>query len=319
MKSCRILLVGEPMCLFRSNCADAPLHCADNYSTGIAGAELNVAIGLTRLGHQAAYVTKVGNDPFGSMIIHQLEQMHISTHDISRSDTHRTGLVFKEKVTSGDPEIYYMRAGSAASTLSPADIDAIDLDGYDAIHMTGILPALSDNTRAAALRLKERALQQGILVSFDPNLRPQLWPGREAMRDFIHAFAAGCDLFFPGVAEAQSLTGLTDHQEILDYYCGLGSKTVIMKIGSKGALYQNAHERGQVPGYRVEVLDTVGAGDGFAAGTLSGLLEGLSLPEAIRRGNACGARQITVLGDNEGLPTREQLEDFFRTHEEVTV
>ena len=92
-----------------------------------------------------------------------------------------------------------------------------------------------------------------------------------------------------------------------------------MKIGSKGALYQNAHERGQVPGYRVEVLDTVGAGDGFAAGTLSGLLEGLSLPEAIRRGNACGARQITVLGDNEGLPTREQLEDFFRTHEEVTV
>lgn len=156
-----------------------------------------------------------------------------------------------------------------------------------------------------------------MLVSFDPNLRPQLWPSTEAMREFMHAFAAGCDLFFPGIGEAQLLTGLSDPAAILDFYCKLGAKTVILKDGSKGAHYQNAQERGTVAGFQVEVIDTVGAGDGFAAGTLSGLLEKLPLPEAIRRGNAIGARQITVPGDNEGLPTREQLQQFFNQHQEA--
>ena len=317
MEYSKILLVGEPMCLFRSNEEGVPLFQVSQYSTGIAGAELNVAIGLTRLGHQATYVTKVGNDPFGHMIASQLEKTGISTRFFSFSDTHRTGLVFKEKVSCGDPEIFYIRAGSAASTLSPADIKSIDFSDYSAIHMTGILPALSESCRQTAFRLKEKAQQAGLLVSFDPNLRPQLWPSTEAMREFMHAFAAGCDLFFPGIGEAQLLTGLSDPTAILDFYCKLGAKTVILKDGSKGAHYQNAQERGTVAGFQVEVIDTVGAGDGFAAGTLSGLLEKLPLPEAIRRGNAIGARQITVPGDNEGLPTREQLQQFFNQHQEA--
>lgn len=314
MKGSQILLAGEPMCLFRSMQEGVPLAAVQQFHTGVAGAELNVAIGLTRLGHTATYLSKVGRDPFGRGILDAIARMGISTDCITFSDTHRTGLVFKEQNAAADPEIFYIRAGSAASTISPADIDAIDLTGFQAVHLTGILPALSDSCRAAAFRLKERAQQAGLLVSFDPNLRPQLWGDLDRMRAFMHQFAEGCDLFFPGIAEAELLTGLTDPQEMLRFYHALGTKTVLLKNGGKGAFYKRGAEEGAIKGFSVPVADTVGAGDGFAAGVLSALLEGLSLPEAIRRGNALGARQVTVLGDNEGLPTREELEEFYRQH-----
>ncbi|MBR1829844.1 MAG: sugar kinase [Atopobiaceae bacterium] len=310
-----ILLVGEPMGLFIAK-SEGAFEDVDEYSVAIAGAEFNVAVGLTRLGHAASYLTKLGPDPFGKRIVKFMQRERISTDDILYDDTLRTGFMLKGSTSEGDPAIYYFRAGSAASTLSPADVAGLDFSKFSAIHMTGITPALSDNTRELCRFLAKKAHEEGIFLSFDPNLRPQLWLSQEVMASYINEFAAQCDLFLPGIAEGKILAGLSDPAAIAEHYRALGAGTVVVKVGGDGAYFDSGDEKGMVPGFHVShIVDTVGAGDGFAAGVLSARMEGLSWYDSVRRGNAIGAIQIMSVGDNDGLPTREELAQFMLTDE----
>lgn len=305
-----ILLVGEPMGLFIAQSPGA-LETVDGYSCAVAGAEFNVAVGMSRLEHEVAYLTKLGDDPFGRRIVNIMGENHIDTGMIMWSRERSTGFMLKSMVEQGDPEIFYFRKNSAASTLCPADVEQLDLHAYSTLHMTGILPALTDSTRATTRLLFQRARQAGMLISFDPNLRPQLWPDQQTMIDFMNEMAGRCDIFLPGIAEARLLTGLDSPAEIAGFYSNLGAKIVIIKLGAEGAYVTGEGARYTVPGFPVEkVVDTVGAGDGFAAGVLSGLMEKLSLREAVLRGNAIGAIQVMSRGDNDGLPTRAHLDAF---------
>ena len=310
-----VLLAGEPMALFIAQ-SEGPLECVDGYTAAIAGAEYNVAVGLRRLEHTAGYLTKLGDDPFGRRIVRGMRENGIGTELTALCAGRPTGFMLKSKVHAGDPEIFYFRKGSAASTLCAADVEKLDISHYGVLHMTGILPALSDSCRTAALALADRARDEGMFFSFDPNLRPQLWPDRETMTRFVNDLAARADLFLPGIAEGQTLAGARTCEEIAAFYLGLGAKTVVVKNGSAGAYACTPEKSFWAQGFPVrQVVDTVGAGDGFAVGVLSGLLEGLPLCEAVRRGNAVGAIQVMSVGDNDGLPTRAQLAAFMEKGE----
>lgn len=305
-----ILLVGEPMGLLIAK-EEGAFEDVDEYSVATCGAEFNVAIGLTRLGHKASYLTKLGPDPFGKRIVNQMRSEGIATDDILYDDTLRTGFMLKGSTSVGDPAIYYFRAGSAASTLCPDDLAGLDFTKFSMIHMTGITPALSESTRAVCRFLAAKAHELGIFLSFDPNLRPQLWPSREVMAEWLNEFATQCDLFLPGVAEGEQLAGISDPVQIAAHYRAQGAKTVVVKVGGDGAYFDSDEGSGLVPGFPVShVVDTVGAGDGFAAGVLSARAEGLSWYDSVRRGNAIGAIQVMSVGDNDGLPTREELAAF---------
>ena len=305
----KIILVGEPMALFMAE-ETGPLHKARRFTSAIAGAEYNVAVGLARLGHQPLFCTRLGDDPFGDKIAAGLAKNGISTALVRRGKGERTGFMLKSFVTQGDPEIAYYREGSAASRITPEDVDQLNLSGVGWLHMTGIFPAISPSALAAARRLLQRAKEAGMAVSFDPNLRPQLWESRESMVQTLNELAAGADLVLPGQREGLLLTGREDPAEIAAFYHGLGVRRVIVKTGALGAYYSQAGgEAGTSPGFPVrEVVDTVGAGDGFAAGAVSALAEGLGLAQAAARGNVIGALQVSRQGDNDGLPTREELE-----------
>lgn len=310
MQSKRILLAGEPMALFLAQ-TPGPLEAADSYRCAIAGAEYNVAVGLARLGHRVDYLTVLGRDPFGRRIARALQAEGIGCGLLRWSDDRRTGFMLKGLAEQGDPDIFYYRAGSAASTLCPADVERLELSAYDHIHLTGITPALSPSCREAVLLLARRAREAGISLSFDPNLRPQLWPDADIMRNTIHTLAALCDIFLPGAGESRTLCGAGDAAAAAAYYCAAGTPCVIVKAGPGGACWQAGADGGFVPGFAVpRVVDTVGAGDGFAAGVISARLEGLDWPACVARGNAIGAIQVMNRGDNEGLPTRPELEDF---------
>lgn len=305
-----VMLIGEPMGLFIAQ-NEGPLEEVSGYSMAVAGAEFNVAVGLARLGHHVTYLTKLGNDPFGKRIVRVLNENHIGSEFVSYSSERATGFMLKSMVQQGDPEIFYFRKNSAASTLSKADVDRIDFSSYRYLHMTGILPALTASTREASFYLIETARKHNLSICFDPNLRPQLWESKEAMIETINQLAALSDYVFPGENEGEILTGSKDPEKISDFYLGLGAKAVITKLGGNGAFVADANERTLVPGFPVtKIVDTVGAGDGFAAGTISALLEGRSLQDAVRRGNAVGAIQVMSRGDNDGLPSREALAQF---------
>ena len=306
----RTLFIGEPMGLFIAQ-NEGHLDEVNSYSMALAGAEFNVAIGMQRLNHEVGYLTKLGNDPFGKRIIKTMNENGISTELISFTDDRTTGFMLKSMVKKGDPEIFYFRKNSAASTLCGKDVENLDLSLYDTIHMTGILPALTDSTREATAVLYQKARQNNMLFSFDPNLRPQLWGDTDKMVNFMNDMAGKCDIFLPGINEATLLTGESDPEKIADIYLNKGAKIVIIKLGGQGAYYATHDEGGYVDGFPVsQVVDTVGAGDGFAAGVLTALKEQLPLKEAVRRGNAVGAIQVMSRGDNDGLPTVKELRDF---------
>lgn len=302
-----IITVGEPMALFVADTV-GPLEDVEHFTKFLAGAEVNVAIGLARLGHKVTYITKLGQDPLGSYIQKFLTSQSIDTSYVKFDAYNPTGFQMKEKVLSGDPDVVSFRRGSAASRLSLDDLAGIDWNGVQHVHLTGIPLALSADFRAAVFGLTAIVRAHKIRLSCDPNLRPKLWPSQAEMIRVINDLARQCDIVMPGIQEGQLLTGQDTPDEIADFYLEQGVETVLVKLGAQGAYVKTSAGGYEVPGFFVErVVDTVGAGDGFAVGIISALLEGRSLFEAIRRGNAIGSLQVMTPGDNDGLPNREDL------------
>lgn len=314
-----LLLAGEPMGLLIAQ-SEGSLDSVAGFTLAVAGAEFNVATGAARLGHFVSYLTKLGNDPFGTRITNTLTANKIDSSNVLTSDTNTTGFMLKSKVSKGDPEIFYFRKGSAASTLDASDVEKIDFSKFDYVHLTGIFPALTDSTRAAMMALIKKAKELGVFISFDPNLRPQLWPSQEVMVKTLNELASYADLVLPGCGEGKILCGSEDPSKINDFYRSLGARMVVTKLGPDGALVREGDNEYKVPGFIIDkVVDTVGAGDGFACGVITGLMEGLSLEKAVERGAAIGAIQCTFAGDNEGLPTQEQLKEFMQSHKRVAL
>ncbi|APW43772.1 2-dehydro-3-deoxygluconokinase [Rhodoferax saidenbachensis] len=308
MNAPHVVTVGEAMALLVAQ-TPGPLAAVEHFSRSSAGAELNVATGLARLGWRVGYISRVGQDPFGDYLLATLDREGIDRSHVQVDTQHPTGFMLKSREPEGqDPQIAYFRKGSAASHLGPDDVPVQGLQGVRWLHLTGISVALSDSARALAQTLVQQARAAGAAVSFDPNLRARLWPSQTAMVSGLNAWAAQADLVMPGLSEGQLLTGQTTPQDIASWYLDRGVPQVVIKLGPQGAYVADAQGRATVPGFQVQrVVDTVGAGDGFAVGVLSALLDGQSLADAALRGNAIGARVVQYVGDSEGLPDPEQL------------
>jgi len=277
----------------------------------VAGAELNVAIGLSRLGLKVGWASRVGDDVFGRFVLKQLEKEQINAGQVTVDNRFPTGFQLKSKELGGkDPRVEYFRKGSAASHLSVADFNPDYFGAARHLHLSGVAAALSDTSLALSKFAASEMRKAGKTISFDPNLRPVLWSSEQQMRKEINALAFAADWVLPGLGEGQLLTGQQTPEGIADFYLEQGVKAVVIKTGPDGAWFKSASgEQAQVAACKVEnVVDTVGAGDGFAVGLISALLEGLSLELAVKRGNKIGSLAVQAVGDSEGLPTREQLE-----------
>lgn len=302
---------GEAMLLLVAD-EPGPIEQATLFHKRSAGAETNVAIGLARLGLKVGWASRLGTDSMGRALLATMQAEGIDCSHVVCDATQRTGFQFKGRVTDGsDPPIEYHRKGSAASQMRPEDIDEAWLCAARHLHATGVFAAVSETTLPTAHRTLDLMRAAGRSISFDPNLRPTLWGSTERMRTCINALAAKADWVLPGLEEGRLLTGETTPEAIARFYREAGASLVVVKLGPDGAYYDSATAgSAYVPGFPVDqVIDTVGAGDGFAAGVISALLEGRSVPEAVRRGAWIGACAVQALGDTEGLPTRAQLQE----------
>ncbi len=303
-----VVTLGEAMMLLVAD-QPGPLERAQTFVKRTAGAETNVAIGLARLGLNVAWCSRLGTDSMGRYLLQAMQAEAIDCSHVVCDATQRTGFMIKGRVAGGgDPEVEYHRKGSAASMIAPQDIDMQWLVSSKHLHVTGIFAALSPNCLAASIASMQAMRQHGKTISFDPNLRPSLWASEQLMRETINSLALRADWVLPGIAEGKVLTGQNSPEGIAQYYLDAGVSLVVVKLGATGAYCATRMEAAYIPGFPVaQVIDTVGAGDGFAVGVISGMLEGLALKDAVKRGAWIGARAVQVLGDTEGLPTRAQL------------
>ena len=304
-----VITVGEAMVQFAA-LQTGPLEDVANFTRVTAGAELNVAIGLARLGLRVGYISRLGADSFGRHIAQVLDREGVDRSHVGIDTEHATGFMMKTRNDDGsDPKTEYFRRGSAASRLGVAHNPRAYCAASRHLHLTGIYVAVSPSTRELVFELAADARAAGRSLSFDPNLRPTLWRTQAEMVECMNHLAASSDWVLPGLAEGRLLTGRDTPEDIAAFYLDRGARGVIVKLGPAGAFFASATERGVAAGVPVaKVVDTVGAGDGFAVGVISGLLEGLSLAAAAARGNTIGARVVQFPGDCDGLPTRAELD-----------
>jgi 2-dehydro-3-deoxygluconokinase len=307
-----VVTIGESMVLFQPM-GDKGIKYEPLFTKSLAGAESNVAIGLTRLGKKVRWISKLGKDSFGDFILSTLAGEGVDVSNAIRDERFPTAVYFKETKSFGDPDVYYYRKNSAASHMKPSDVCMEWMEGARHLHVTGITPALSENAAAMIRKTMELAKEMGLTVSFDPNLRRKLWSEEEARR-FLLSLIPLCDVFLPGVEEAQFLLG---YQSIEDYgkmFLEMGPKIVALKLGEEGSIgFIEGNTVKAAPHVVKNVIDTVGAGDAFAAGFLSVFLDepadmtSSSLNKALNRANILGALATQFRGDWEGIPTLDEL------------
>lgn len=311
-----VLTLGETMVLFNPE-SSGPLRYVYNFSKSIGGAESNIAIALSRLGHEVGWFSKLGKDEFGRYINNIIRSEGVDVSRVKFAQEESTAIVFKERFGGEDPNVYYYRKNSAATKFSVEDLDMEYIKKAKIIHITGITPALSESLKEVVFKVLEVAKENGITISFDPNIRLKLWPIEEA-KPVLLKIAGMSDIILPGVSEGEMLLGTSDEKEIAKRFLEMGCKLVAVKLGPEGCYVADKEAGVYAEGYKVKnPVDTVGAGDGFAAGFLSGVLRKLSILECGQLGNGAGAMATLVQGDMEGYPYMDQLLAFMNKKKNI--
>lgn len=308
-----VVTFGESMVLLRAR-VGVPLAHADALDVDVAGAEGNVAVGLSRLGHRVKFVTRVGDDPFGALLVRRYlgEGVDIAA---ARDPDRFTGLLARDVFADRPIEVGYYRRGSAASTLSPSDVPHEAIRQAKVLHLTGITTVLSADSFAAVQAAVETAVEAGTLVSFDPNLRLRL-ASAETSVDRWRQVLPNVDVILAGQNEAALIVG--DGTDQIEALHQLGPQVVVIKSGSRGSVGSDGQQRIEVEAHHVVTADPVGAGDAFAAGFLSGVLDELNLADCLRSGTAVAAAAVQCVGDIAGLPDRS-TRDYFLKDDEADV
>lgn len=310
-----VLTIGETMVLLNPH-ESGPMRHVTDFRKRIGGAESNMAIGLSRLEHDTAWVSRLGDDPHGRFVRDTIRGGGVDTQHVTFDPDAPTGLMFKERRELDESRVFYYRNNSAASRMTPDDIPDETLSNARYLHLTGITPALSESCRELVVDAAHRAHEHGVTVSLDPNLRFKLWDENE-MRETLLTLVEESDIVLPGIEEGEVLVETDDPATIAEEFRDIGADEVVVKLGADGAFVASDAVAERVPSYEVErVVDPIGAGDGFAAGYLSGRLDNLDPVRATDRANAVGALATTVTGDIEGLPTRSELAQFTGDREE---
>ncbi len=272
---------------------------------GIAGAESNVAVGVSRLGGSATWIGRVGDDELGDLVLRELRAEGVTT--VAARDSAPTSLLLKERRTSTHSRTRYYRTHTAGARLTADDIPEHVVAGAAVLHITGITPALGNGPAAAVTRAVDIAAAAGVTISLDINYRSLLWSEAEARQSLLPLIRRS-DLVFAGPHEAALVVpGADGAEELAEGVCDLGPGGAVIKLGADGAyalLDGRPHRQPAVP---VQVHDSVGAGDAFAAGYLAELLAGEPPQRRLATAALLGAFAVSTAGDWEGLPRRSEL------------
>ncbi|GAA1231955.1 sugar kinase [Prauserella halophila] len=313
-----VLTLGETMGLITGGRLGTLAHVSEAH-VGIGGAETNVAVSLSRLGVPVTWLGRVGDDSLGRRIVREVRGEGVDVR--AQVDTEAaTGLMLKELTGQGTARVHYYRAGSAGSRLAATDVPAGLVESAGLVHLTGITPLLSDSARETCRSVVRRAREAGVRVSVDVNYRATLAPAHVAT-EVLGELAEQADLVFGSPGELAHLAPDGD-PAIPEQEAGVdigalvravdpgGTREIVVKRGADGASACRDGSLVDVPGHRVGVVDTVGAGDAFVAGYLSRDVHGWSVEKKLARANACGALLCTMPGDWESAPTPAELEAF---------
>ncbi|MDI6782571.1 MAG: PfkB family carbohydrate kinase [bacterium] len=323
MPKVEVICLGELLIDFVVNTPDVSIGNASGFVKAPGGAPANVAVGVVRLGHTAGFIGKVGDDAFGHELADCLSENGVDVSALAFTKEARTTLVFVGVRSDGRKDMLFYRHPGADMLLSPKDLPEEYFQQAKIFHY-GSISLIDPLPREATFAALTRARNYGLITSYDPNLRLSLWPSTEEARQRIWEGFRYADITKVSEEEWEFITGTTDFMEGSKLIFASGVKWVIISRGEKGGYFNNGSYQEYFPGFSVPVVETTGAGDGFVAAILSGVLEmrdiGASLDSIspaqiariLKRANAVGALTTAKAGAIPALPTKKEVEEFLK-------
>jgi sugar/nucleoside kinase (ribokinase family) len=308
-----IIAIGEALVEVMRVKIDDPLDKASEFVGPFpSGAPAIFASQAARLGPQVGFIGAVGDDDFGTCQLDRFAADGIDAALCPRIPDRATGVAFVTYFSDGNRRFLYHIAHAAAGQMP--ELAADYFSGVKFLHICGSSLSVSERMRESCYRAVELTVAAGGKVSFDPNLRPELLGGEEALRRVCGPVMDAAYVVLPSGSEAELLTGVKGAEAACQALLARGASVVALKQGARGCTVITNNERIDIPPFSVEAVDPTGAGDCFDAGFVVGLLEGLPLAEVGRLANACGALGATRKGPMEGAFAREVVERFMREH-----
>ncbi len=297
-----IIGLGEAMVEFNQTNSEG------SYALGYGGDTSNCIVAAARQGAVTGYISNVGSDAFGDLLISMWKYEGVDVGTVKRINNAATGIYF---VTHGDNghQFTYYRKGSAASLMTSAEIpkDAIKLT--KTLHISAISQAISENACDSVFAAIKIGKDAGVTIAYDTNLRLSLWP-LERAKAIIQGTVLLSDILLPGLDDAQVLTGLEDPDDICDYYLGLGVGTVAMTMGKQGVMIATSEKRERLSPYKINCLDATGAGDTFNGAFLARIAAGDDVFESGQYANAAAALSTTGFGATMAIPKPDAVREL---------
>ena len=322
-----VICLGELLIDFVSLDRDVSLVESSGFTKAPGGAPANVAAGVSKLGMNAGFIGKVGDDPFGAFLRKVLTDISIDTQFLIADPDARTTLSFVAQKSDGVRDCMFYRNPGADMLLRPEELEATYFEGAVFFHF-GSISLGCEPVKSATLRAIEIAKAQGLLISYDPNLRPSLWPDMETARREILAGFPLADVVKISEEEYGVIFGVETPEACAEAVLKMGPRLCVVTLGPKGCYYSDGTNTGYLPTFdEVIVLETTGAGDAFVAATLAGLVtrirngdpQALVADDTFVRiltfANAAGSLATTKLGAIPSLPDSQQVISFLAAQE----
>lgn len=316
-----VICLGEALIDFVSLERDTSLQETSGFQKAAGGAPANVAAGVTKLGRRSGFIGKVGKDPFGDFLKAVLDEIGVDTACLIFDPDVRTTLSFIAQRSSGLRDCIFYRHPGADMLLNKSEIPETYIASADVLHF-GSVSLSAEPSKSATRQAIKYARDHGLLVSYDPNLRLDLWRDGDLARTEIDEAFQYANIVKISEEESHFITGKDTPEETARYVLSRGPQVVVVTLGANGCYYSDGMASGYLPGFDVNAVDTTGAGDAFTAYLLSHIaqfrqVDGLreikidgAFIELLRRANAAGALATTTLGAIPSLPTTDQIATF---------
>jgi 2-dehydro-3-deoxygluconokinase len=296
-----VLALGEAMVEFNQTGEGG----GRSYLQGFGGDTSNFAIAAARQGARAGYLSALGDDDHGRLLRALWDREGVDHASVGTDAAAYTAVYFVTHDERGH-HFSFMRAGSAAARMRPADLPRERIAAARVLHLSGISLAISASACDTAYEAIAIARAAGVQVSFDTNLRLKLWPvarARAVMTDVMRSV----DICLPSLDDVAAISGLREPDALVDWCLGLGAKVVALKLGEEGAVVADGTRRLRIPPHPCKPVDATGAGDTFGGAFVARLLAGDTLEAAGRYATVAAALSTEGYGAVEPIPTAARV------------
>ncbi|GFR36166.1 aminoimidazole riboside kinase [Thermobrachium celere] len=309
-----VLTLGEVLIDF------IPIDDNMTYRKNPGGAPANVAAGVSRLGGKSGFIGKVGDDALGRYLKNVLDDFNVSTENMIFTKEAHTGIVLVTLDENGERSFEFYVNPSADSLLKEDEIKEEMFEGYGILHF-GTISMINECSKRATIKAVQIAKEKGMYISFDPNLRLNLWESEEKAKNTVFEMLKYVDILKVSDEEIIFLTGKSEIEEGLKYLINYGIKLILVTLGKEGVLLSYKGEIEKVEGFKAEVVDTTGAGDAFVSGMLYSIascgknFEDITLDDIkyfAKIANVCGACAVSKKGAMSALPTLDEVLDILK-------